>query len=143
MMAASRRSHSPSRSPSLAQNGSAPLTTGERRSINLQDMQEIAADIKNTLSAVISDLRRDIQAINLRVEEVEHTAARHDASLCQVQQVTESHAIHLRELQQHLEDLDNRGRRHNLKVRGLPENIEPNRLTQTTLALFNDILERP
>lgn len=66
----------------------------------------------------------------------------HDASLCHVQQVTESHAIHLRELQRHLGDLNNRGQCHNLRVR-LPESIEPSHLPQTVVTFFNDLLERP
>lgn len=112
------------------------------RAPSLNDLHEIAANIKNTLLVVISDLREDIHDISARVGEMERTAAGHDASLCQVQQVTESHAIHMRELHHHLEDLDNGGRPHNLRVKGIPENIEPKRLAQATKALFNDLLER-
>lgn len=39
--------------------------------------------------------------------------------------------------------LDKRGRCHNLRVRGLPESIEPSSLTPTVSAVFNDLLERP
>lgn len=110
---------------------------------SLSDLHEIVADIKNILSAAISDLNEELHAMNSRVGEVERTTACHDASLCQVQQLTESHSIHLQELHRHLEDLDNRGRCHNLRVRGLPKPIEPSQLTRTTVALFNDLLERP
>ncbi|XP_073482505.1 vomeronasal type-2 receptor 26-like [Aquarana catesbeiana] len=82
--------------------------------LSLADLCLVATDIKNTLSAAISDLHSDIQDIVLRVEEVEETQARHDTSLCHVQQVTESHAIHLRNINRHMEDLDNRGRCRNL-----------------------------
>lgn len=72
---------------------------------SLDDLNKIAADIKNTLLAEISDLRTDINAIASRVREVERTTGRHDSALCHVQLVTESHVIHLRELHSHLEDL--------------------------------------
>lgn len=107
------------------------------------DIRTVAADIKNTLFAAISDLRSDIQAIVLRVEEVEETQARHDDALCQVQQVTESHAVHLREINHHMEDLDNSGRHRNLRVRGLPDSIDSTQLSRSVTALFNELLERP
>lgn len=75
--------------------------------------------------------------------EVEKTTAHHDASLCHVQHVTETHAIHLRELQRYLEDLNKRGRRYKLRLRGLPKSIEPHPLSQTVITVFNDhLLER-
>lgn len=142
--ASSRRSRLPSRSLLRSQEGQCPSASGTHTAPapSLIDLQEIAADIKNTLSAAISDLRTNIHSIAARVGEVERTA-RHDASLCHVQQVTESHAIHLRELQCHLEDINDRGCRHNLRVRGLPESIESNTITPTVLAVFNEFLERP
>lgn len=103
----------------------------------------MAADIKSTLLAAISDLRSDIQAMNMRVEDIEDTQAHHDVSLCRVQQVTESHAIHLRENNRHMEDLDNRGRRRNLRVSGVPESVDPSQLSQTVMAIFKNLLERP
>lgn len=42
-----------------------------------------------------------------------------------------------------MEDLDNRGRHRNLRVRGVPESIDPNQLSQTVASIFNDLLERP
>lgn len=142
----SQRSRSSSRSL-LRSQGAHPATAlpspNENRALNLSDLHEIAADIKSTLLAAISDLRGDIQDISARVGVVEITAAHHDTSLCQVQQVTESHAIHLRELHRHLEDLDNHGRHHYLRVRSMSVSIGPNRLLQATIALFNDLLERP
>lgn len=42
-----------------------------------------------------------------------------------------------------IEDLDNRGCRHNLWVRGLPESFEPQDLETTVTAFFNNTLGRP
>lgn len=111
--------------------------------VSLADLRNVAADIKNTLMAAITDMRSDIQAMTMRVEEVEITQAHHETSLCQVQQLTESHAFHLREINRHMEDLDNRGRRRNLRVRGIPESIDPTQLSLTVTNILNDLLERP
>lgn len=59
----------------------------------LDDLQAVAADIKNTLSAAISDLRLDIQATATRLEEVEEMTARHDTAIQEVQQATTSRAL--------------------------------------------------
>lgn len=115
--------------------------------LSMADLHSVAADIKNSLSATIADaiseMCSDIQAISLGVEETEEMQARHVASLCQMQEITESHAVHLRELNRHMEDLDNCGRCRNLQVRGLPESIDSNQLSGVITTLFNDLLERP
>lgn len=46
-------------------------------------------------------------------------------------------------MNRHLEDLDNRGRRQNLRVRGLPESVEGDLVSQSVIGLFNSILDRP
>lgn len=51
--------------------------------------------------------------------------------------------MQLRDLQRHVEDLDNRGQRHNLRVRGLPESVEHDQILPAVTDLFNRILDRP
>lgn len=41
-----------------------------------------------------------------------------------------------------MEDPDNRGRRHNIRVRGVPEVIEPAAIPQAICSIFNDLLGR-
>lgn len=88
------------------------MEAGQRHppAVNLDDLRSIATDIRNTLMAAISDMRSDIQAMSHRVEEVGITQVCHDSALCQVQQLTESHAVYLREINSHREDLDIHGR---------------------------------
>lgn len=100
------------------------------------------ADIKDTLSAAISDLRLDIHAIAHRVHEVERITAQHDTVLRQVTHKVDAHTLQLRDLQGNMEDLDNRGRSHNLHVCGLPESVETEQLTATVTGLFN-LLDKP
>lgn len=77
-------------------------------------LQNIASDIKNTLSAAIGDLRLDIQAVAVRLQRVEDTTSRQENAIAQVQQVSDHHSFQLREMNRHLEDLDKRGHRHNI-----------------------------
>lgn len=144
--ATTHESHSSSRTTHRSRSRSPPSQSPDMQSasaLSLADLGTVAADFKNTLSVAISELGSDIQTIALRVEEVEETEACHDPSLCQVQQITESHAVHLREINRHMEDLDNCGRRRKLRVRSLPEAIDHSQLTRSVIALFNDLLERP
>lgn len=48
----------------------------------------------------------------------------------------------MRDMQRHLEDLDNRGRRHNLRIRGLPESFEGDNMPAAVTSLFNNLLGR-
>lgn len=126
-------------------NGAVILTPHSHPS--LHDLHSVAADIKNTLTAAltaaITDLRIDIQSIAGRVQEVEKTTTTHSTVLRRTCQVLDTHTLQLRDLNRHIEDLDNRGRRHNLRVRGLPEAIEADRLHIEVTRLFNHLLEKP
>ena len=53
------------------------------------------------------------------------------------------HRLMLRDMQRHLEDLDNRGRRNNIRVRGLPEADEAEDLQKTLQTMFNDLTGAP
>lgn len=110
--------------------------------LSLGDLHAVALDIKNSITVAISDLRLYIQAVATWLEEVEETTTHHDAAIHKVHQITDAHTLHLHELQHHVEDLDNRGHHHNIRVKGLPEAVEPRQLTQANLTIFNVLLER-
>lgn len=67
----------------------------------------------------------------------------HGAAIQQVQMVISMHAQHLIDMHCHMEDLDNRGCRQNLRVRGIPESVEGLRLQPVVWAIFNILLDRP
>lgn len=87
----------------------------------LSDLQAVALDIKATLSAAITDLKADIQGIAASMGSVQQATARHADAIKQLQKSSDMHLSHIIELQRHLEDLDNRGRRYNIRIRGDPE----------------------
>lgn len=98
--------------------------------LNLKDLQVVATDIKDMLSAAISDLRHEVQALSGRLQEIEITAAHHDTGLRHMHQAVDTHTLQLGDMNCHMEDMGNRGRRHNLRVRGLPETVEQDQLQQ-------------
>lgn len=51
--------------------------------------------------------------------------------------------MHLLEMSRHLEDLYNRGRRCNIRIRGLPKSVSPAQLEAVFLTIFNELLDRP
>lgn len=65
-----------------------------------------------------------------RVQEIEIKAAHHDKALRRMYHAVDTHTLQLRDMNRHLEDLDNRGR-----VRGLSETVETDQLLSTVVSL--------
>lgn len=57
-------------------------------------------------------------------------------------QTVNTHTLQLSNLHLHTEDLHNRGRRHKLKIQGLPESVETEQLKPTVVSLFTNLLDR-
>lgn len=90
----------------------------------------------------ISELRIIMHTLADRVHHVETVTERHDTVLCRATRKIDAHTLHMRDIQGHMEDLDNRGRHHNLRVRGKPESIEGEQIPQAVTSLFNGLLNR-
>lgn len=88
------------------------------------DLQLVALDIKNTLAAAMSDLKTEFRAVATRMEHMENVAMTHGAAIEQIQQTSTVHTQHLMDMHRHMKDLDNRGRRCKLRIRGIPESVE-------------------
>lgn len=73
---------------------------------------------------------------------VEKAGKYRDKAIQRLEQITDCHAKHIIEMNRHLEDLDNRGRRNNLRVGGIPETITSKQIPQLFQKVFNNILER-
>lgn len=87
----------------------------QQKKSSLSDLRTIATDIKDTMSAIITDLHHDIQAIADRVQNVEKKAAHQGLVICRMIQAVDTHTLQLCNLHHHMEDLDN-GRHLNLRV---------------------------
>ena len=110
--------------------------------LTFADMSVIAADIKATFSAAITDLKSNILVLSDKMETAEAKGKHRDKALHRLEKVADTHAAHFIEMSRHLEDLDNRGRRCNVRVRGIPESVENDQIIPALQRVFNSLLER-
>lgn len=69
--------------------------------LSLNDLRVITADIKDTLSVAISDLRLDIHPLADRVHEVEKVTSKHDTAIRSMNHKVDSHTLQPRFLKHH------------------------------------------
>lgn len=108
-----------------------------------EDFRALVAEVKEACKIEIAAVRQDLRQVSDRVEslESEHDLTRRHIS--QLQAHVSSQEALLQDTRLHLEDLDNRGRRNNIRIRGLPE-VEGVEDLQTTLeSIFNRLLDAP
>lgn len=133
----------PTISHAATQQDGGGLTMASTNSLCLTDLQAVASDIKATLSAAIMDLKMDLHSIAARMGTMEQSVTRHADAIRQVQRSSDTNLSHILEIHRHLEDLDNRGRCHNIRIRGIPESVDQQHIEQTVNGIFNDLLDRP
>lgn len=106
------------------------------------DMTEMTADIENSLSAAITDLKTDLLRLTEQMAVNERAGKWRDGALIRVD-ITASHSQHMMDMNRQIEDLDNRERRHNIRVRGVPESVTPEQIKPALSSIFNNLIERP
>lgn len=83
--------------------------SGRSRACSNKPLSVIAADIKATFSAAITDLKSKLLVLSDKMEAVEVKGRQRDKVLYRLEKVANSHLSHFIEMNRHLEDLDNRG----------------------------------
>ncbi|XP_069812865.1 uncharacterized protein [Dendropsophus ebraccatus] len=91
----------------------------------------------------MADLKSAVAAITTSISSLESRHTELDKAITAVAPRVDAHEAVLRDLITHVDDLENRGRRNNVKVRGLPEDIGPERLVDTVRSIFNQYLGDP
>lgn len=66
-----------------------------------------------------------------------------DKAISRLEKVTKTHSSYLIAINRHLEDLDNSGRRNNIRVRGIPETVTAEQIKPALQSIFTHILEGP
>ncbi|XP_069593107.1 uncharacterized protein [Ranitomeya imitator] len=108
-----------------------------------EDFKILISEVKDICRAEIANVRQDLQHLNGRIEalEEEHDSTR--KHMTEIHQLVSSQQKVMEEMQSHLEDLDNRGRRCNIRVKGVPE-VEDSESPDLILQdIFNNILGAP
>lgn len=105
-----------------------------------EDFKVLVAEVKEACKVEIAAVRQDLRHVSERVDslETEHDLTRRYIS--QLQTHVSSQEALLQDTQLHIEDLDNRGRRNNIRVRGLPEAEGAEDLQTTLESIFNKLL---
>lgn len=77
------------------------------------DMLGFAADIKTLFSAAITDRKTNLLVLTEKMASAETARKHREKAIHRLERVTSTHAHHFINMNRHLEDLDNRGRRNN------------------------------
>lgn len=152
------RAHSPlmsPASPNLEQHlsptyggGTDSSTEGGLRDIvaglpSKQDLQEMAASIVSALSRELHDLRQQVDTVEERVTVLESSSSTTDTRIASLEAGQQAIRRQLVEVQLRLDDGENRSRRNNLRLRGIPEATMGPDLRTTVIALLNQVLGKP
>lgn len=105
-----------------------------------QDLQEMAASIVNALSRELHDLRQQVDTVEERVTVLKSSTSTSDARIASMEQEQRGFCRHLVEIQLKLDDGENRSRRNNLRLRGIPEATMGSDLRATVVAILNQVL---
>lgn len=91
----------------------------------------------------MAELGADIQAFGARGGKMEDAHAEQAQRINKCSRQLSYHSLQLAELHRHLEDPDNHGQRHNIRLWGLLESVSNDQLEMVLLHIFNDLLGRP
>ncbi|KAM4034665.1 LOW QUALITY PROTEIN: uncharacterized protein ACNLHF_021335 [Anomaloglossus baeobatrachus] len=80
------------------------------------DFQTLISEVKDACKSEIVAVREDVLSISKQINQLENEHGEARTTIRHLQSQTSSQADVIRELQRHVEDLDNRGRRHNIRV---------------------------
>ncbi|CAH2319298.1 Hypothetical predicted protein [Pelobates cultripes] len=86
-----------------------------------QDKKELVADLRSAIREEVAAVRQDLTALEHRVNELEVQRLQAEQQQRATDLATSRQGNLLLELRRQVEDLENRGRRNNIRVRGLPE----------------------
>uniref|UniRef100_A0A803JMB6 L1 transposable element RRM domain-containing protein n=1 Tax=Xenopus tropicalis TaxID=8364 RepID=A0A803JMB6_XENTR len=105
------------------------------------DIKEMLHEVTATLKEELQDIRRDLITLAGRAEDLEQKQSKLIKNQKSMHATILTHNNLLTELQRQLEDQENRGRRNNIRIRGLPEAVKKEDIIPVLLQLFNKILK--
>ncbi|XP_075714500.1 uncharacterized protein LOC142749855 [Rhinoderma darwinii] len=95
------------------------------------DMTSFARQIVEECKLEFTQFRAELSSLSTRVDTLTQERVADNATIANIQSTIQQHSAQLFILQQHLNDIENRNRRNNLRVRGLPESIPASDLFST------------
>uniref|UniRef100_A0A8C5Q4L2 Uncharacterized protein n=1 Tax=Leptobrachium leishanense TaxID=445787 RepID=A0A8C5Q4L2_9ANUR len=133
---------------SPARSGSEGITPPDLRQLlqalpTREDLTAATTDLRASLLTELRALRTDISGLQTRLHKAEVTQEQQHTVLTAHSTTLDTQQSALQMMARHLEDVENRGRRNNIRIRGLPELETSHRdLHHALTGLFNLILNR-
>lgn len=103
---------------------------------NKHDFEACVQRMERSYKQEIAELRRDVTN---RLEDVEHTVEETVTALQSHENILHEHTLQIQQLIYHQE---NRARRNNIRIRGLPESIDTKDLAPAVIAIFDDLIQK-
>lgn len=106
------------------------------------DMDRMTATLQQVLREEFKEVKESLHSLTFRVDTIEQnqTAAEQKIATLEAKLAAQSQYLHNVRLQQ--DNLENRSRRNNLKIRGIPETTSAKELRPTVTVILNKILGR-
>ncbi|CAH2283767.1 Hypothetical predicted protein [Pelobates cultripes] len=104
------------------------------------DLQALSATLHEAIRSEVATIQRDIVAQDGRIQTLEATQLTASSRLDATDAAVTRQGNMLLQLRRQTEDLDNRGRRSNIRIRNLPEAAGEEDVQATLTALFREIL---
>ncbi|KAM8977522.1 superkiller complex protein 8 [Pelodytes ibericus] len=104
------------------------------------DFSNFISEVRQSIREELAQTREAVTQLVRRIEVLELDVPRLNQASGSARQALNTHTHALRDMRGLLEDLDNRGRCLNIRVRGIPEGEEPNAIKPLLTKLFNQIL---
>ncbi|KAM4029694.1 uncharacterized protein ACNLHF_022451 [Anomaloglossus baeobatrachus] len=108
-----------------------------------KDMEQYISRLENSYKAELSGLKDEVEQMGERVTTTESTVQALTVKAAEQEAGYASHNIQLQYLAEMLDDAENRNRRNNIRVCGIPETVEHTALEGTLCHIFKDILQVP
>ncbi|CAH2274857.1 Hypothetical predicted protein [Pelobates cultripes] len=105
------------------------------------DLLTLTTTIQDALRAEMAGIRAQVSTHANRIESLEATTEAQNARLAASDTAIARQGDLLLHMRRHLEDLDNRGRRCNIRIRGIPEAERGENLEELLTSLFKLILQ--
>lgn len=107
------------------------------------DIEALILKLEETHRRDIQEVRGEVSTLAERVSTGEVSVSSLTDRVTALEQARDQHREVAIALQLHLEDVEDRSRRNNLRLRGIPETTPPENLGETVKEIFRSVLEEP
>lgn len=105
-----------------------------------ENIKGMFRDLTDTLKSELMEIRSDIRQILSRINSVEETTEKIIAHSSALENKVLAQQRELQDLRLHIDDLENRSRRNNLRIKGMPESVEDKDIHTALNSIFSELI---